>query len=89
MPCGQYAYGRLVQMCTSRTSPIVPDWMYSFTSRASSVEWPWLPICVTILGLSAAFFARARHSSTDHASGFCTYTCLPRLIAAVAIIACV
>ena len=36
---------------------------------------------------SAAFFARARHSSTDHASGFCTYTCLPRLIAAVAITA--
>ncbi len=39
--------------------------------RASSIEWPWLPICVATL-VSAAFFASARASCTDQQSGFCT-----------------
>ena len=45
MPCGQI--GRLVQMWTSVTSPMTPAWTHSLTSRASSPEWPWLPIWVT------------------------------------------
>ena len=50
---------------------MVPAQMCSFTSLASSEEWPWLPICVATL-VSAAFFASRRASSTDHESGFCT-----------------
>ena len=38
--------------------------------------------------VAAAFFARCRASCTDQQSGFCTYTCLPRSIAADAMTAC-
>src|SRR5690349_15228728 len=72
MPCGQYASGRLVHTWTSVTVPMAPDWMYSLTRRASSEECPWLPICVCSL-LDVARAASRRHSSTDHARGFCTY----------------
>ena len=34
---------------------MAPDWMYSFTRRASSEEWPWLPICVCSLVAVARF----------------------------------
>jgi hypothetical protein len=46
--------------------------MYSTVMRLSLCECPWLPICVAIFGLSFAFFASARASSTDQQSGFCT-----------------
>ena len=71
MPCGQYANGRLVQTCTSLTSPMAPAQMSSFTRRASSDECPWLPIWVATF-VSFAFFASVRASSTDQVSGFCT-----------------
>ena len=54
MPCGQYASGRLVHTCTSVTVPMAPDWMYSFTRRASSDECPWLPIWVCSLRFGGA-----------------------------------
>ena len=50
---------------------MAPAARYSWPRRASSCEWPWLPICVTTF-VSAAFFARCRASCTDQHIGFCT-----------------
>ena len=57
-PCGQM--GRLVQMCTSVTSPSTPAATHSLISRAPSSEWPWLPIWVTTpVRAAISFSARA------------------------------
>ena len=47
-----------------------------------------MPICVTTLYFRAAS-VRARASLTVRVRGFCTYTCFPSCIAAIAITACV
>ncbi len=69
MPCGQI--GRLVQACTSRTSPMAPASNHSCIRRSPSSEWPWLPICVTTLYFRAAS-VRARASPIVRVIGFCT-----------------
>ena len=73
-------------MCTTtfstpRTSPVST---YSLNWWYLTVEWPWLPICVTTPYLSAAFIMSS-HSSNVCASGFSTYTALPSFIACIAI----
>ena len=68
-PCIQI--GRLVHTCTSRTTPITPARTHSLTRRASSLEWPWLPIWVTTPADSASR-SSSRASCTDQVRGFCT-----------------
>ncbi len=65
------------------TLPIAPSQIHSQNRRIDSDEWPWLPSCVTTLCSWAAFIS-SRTSYTECASGFSQYTCLPRLIAAIA-----
>ena len=48
---------------------MAPAAMYSWPVRAPSVECPWLPIWVTILGFAFALSASMRHSRTDQHSG--------------------
>src|SRR4030065_1664886 len=84
MPCGQI--GRLVQTWTSCTGPMAPSQIHSHTRRAPSLECPWLPIWETIPAFLASS-ASIRASLTVWVSGFWTKTCLPILMAIMAVTA--
>ena len=65
---------------------MAPAHTHSQIRRMPSPEWPWLPICVFTLYFRAVSVSR-RASATECVSGFWTYTCLPRVIAAIAMTA--
>ena len=80
-PCGQI--GRFVQTSISFTRPTMPASTHSFRRRMPSPVWPWLPMLVFTPFLRAA----SSNWSASHnrlTNGFCTITCLRRLIASIA-----